>query len=152
VIFEGSLLLRADVSRVWDFLLDMNKVSSCVPGIQSVKQIDSDAFEGTITAAVGPMSGNFSFRARITERRPPAELVGAIDGTDSVTKSRVTGETAIRLTAVRDGETELAYRSTVEIQGRLAILGELVLRATGNLMLRETTERLRKQVEAVETA
>ena len=147
MIFEGSAPLRAALSRVWDFLLDMQQVSACVPGIQDVVQIDAETFDGTILAQVGPISGRFSFRAQIIERRPPSELTATISGTDSVTKSAVSGEVTVRLAAAGDEHTLLFYRSTVNVKGRLAILGEILLRATGNLMLQETIERMRKRLE-----
>lgn len=144
--------IRAEVPAVCNFLLDMNQISACVPGIESVTQIDEETFEGTILAQVGPISGRFTFRARIVERRPPDEIVAAIDGTDSVTRSKVNGEMRIRLNGIGEDQTGLSYRSTVNVQGRLAILGELMLRATGNLMLQETSERVRKRLEGTEPA
>lgn len=151
MIFQGSLPIRAEVPEVWDFLLDVNRVATCVPGMQSATAIDEETFEGTIVAEVGPISGRFTFRAHIVERKPPDELIAAIDGTDSVTRSKVSGQVAIHLNGAGD-QTELSYRSTVNVQGRLAILGELVLRATGNMMLQETSERVRKRLEGIETA
>jgi carbon monoxide dehydrogenase subunit G len=42
--------------------------------------------------------------------------------------------------------TDLAYHASVEIKGRLAILGEMVLRATAGLLVEESTKRLRQRL------
>src|SRR5579862_9691494 len=97
MIFEGQARLDAGIQTVWDLLLDMNQVAACVPGLQNAQQIDEDSFEGSVKASVGPLSGVFAFRAAITDRRPPDHLLGAIDGLDSVTKSRITGDVSIDL-------------------------------------------------------
>jgi carbon monoxide dehydrogenase subunit G len=47
--------------------------------------------------------------------------------------------------------TSLGYRAVVNIQGRLAILGEMVIRATAAVILEEFAKRLRTQLAATET-
>jgi len=148
VIFSGGLTLTADPGSVWRTLLDVDAVAQCIPGLQSAAQIDDHTFDGVIEATVGPISGRFSFRAQIIESDPRKELVAHFDGSDSVTKSAVTGDTTVTLVALDAARTQLSYQSTVKVAGRLAILGEIVLRATGDLLLRETTERLRTRIEA----
>jgi carbon monoxide dehydrogenase subunit G len=145
--FEGRAELAAGAQSVWDLLLDLDRVAACVPGLLDARQIDDDTFEGSVKAAVGPISGMFAFRSTIVERRPPEHLQAAITGADSVTKSRITGDVDVDLKAVSPTETLLTYRSSIKVDGRLALLGEMVLRATGNMMLREMVERLRRQVE-----
>jgi carbon monoxide dehydrogenase subunit G len=48
------------------------------------------------------------------------------------------------LLRVADDKTALAYRADLKIKGRLAILGDMVLRATATLILQEFARRLNK--------
>ena len=75
MIFEGKIDLDVPIAKTWDFLIDINKFSSCLPGLQEVKQIDDKTFDGVIAANVGPISGKFSFRAMIVESKPPDQMV-----------------------------------------------------------------------------
>jgi carbon monoxide dehydrogenase subunit G len=145
--FEDSVTLDAPAGEVWDLLLDVNRFSACMPGIEEVEQVDERTFRGKIQAEVGPMSGQFAFKARITDSRPPTELAADVEGTDSVTKSRLNAHMGMNLTALSDSRTELAYRTQVEVHGRLAILGDMLLRATAGLLLEEFIKRLRRQLE-----
>ncbi len=145
--FEDKLLIKAPAKEVWDFLLDVNRFAACMPGVDHVSQIDERTFDGVITASVGPMSGKFNFRAHIIESNPPTELAAKVEGTDSVTKSTLTSDVNMTLTAISDAETELQQKANVEIKGRLAILGDMVVRATATLLLEEFGKRLRKQLE-----
>jgi carbon monoxide dehydrogenase subunit G len=144
MIFEGKVELDVPVNKAWDFLIDINKFSACLPGIEEVKQIDDKTFEGVLAAAVGPISGKFSFRSTILESRPPEQMLVRTEGTDSVTKSTVNADMRVDLRAVAENETEMAYRANVNIKGRLAILGDMVLRATATLILQEFAKRLQK--------
>jgi carbon monoxide dehydrogenase subunit G len=144
MILDGKIDLDVPVQKAWDFLIDINKFSTCLPGIDEVKQVDDKTFDGIISAAVGPISGKFNFRSTILESRPPEQMVVRTEGTDSVTKSAVHAEMTVDLLPVSESKSQMDYKADVRINGRLAILGDMVLRATATLILQEFTRRLRK--------
>lgn len=145
--FDGNIRIKAEPGRVWDLLMDVDRFSSCVPGVEGIRTVDERTFDGTIIAAVGPISGKFDFCARIVDTTPPSAMVSALEGTDSVTKSTVTAHTILTVTELDAGETDLGYASTVDIKGRLAILGDMVIRATATLVLEEFGKRVRLALE-----
>ena len=53
----------------------------------------------------------------------------------------MTSEITMDLTALEAGETELSYAATVDVKGRLAIIGDMVLRATGAQVIEEFVGR-----------
>jgi len=144
MIFDGKIDLDVPVRQAWEFLIDINKFSTCLPGIDEVKQIDDKTFDGIISATVGPISGKFSFRSTIVESRPPDQMVVRTEGTDSVTKSTVNADMTVDLREISENKTEMDYRADIKIKGRLAILGDMVLRATATLILQEFARRLHK--------
>ena len=146
MIFDGKIDLDVPVDNAWDFLIDINKFSACLPGIEEVKQIDDKTFEAALVAAVGPISGKFTFRATIVESQPPDQMVVRTEGTDSVTKSTVNADMTVDLRKLTDNKTQMDYKADIKIKGRLAILGDMVLRATATLILQEFTRRLHKEL------
>jgi uncharacterized protein len=144
MIFDGKIDLDVPVQKAWEFLIDINKFSTCLPGIDEVKQIDDKTFDGIISATVGPISGKFNFRSTIVESRPPEQMVVRTEGTDSVTKSTVNADMTVDLRSISDTKSQMDYQADVKIKGRLAILGDMVLRATATLILQEFTRRLRQ--------
>ena len=144
MIFDGKIDLNVPIEEAWDFLIDINKFSACLPGIEEVKQIDDKTFEGVLSASVGPISGKFSFRSTIVESQPPNQMAVRTEGTDSVTKSTVNADMMVDLKKVAEQKTEMDYKADVKIKGRLGILGDMVLRATATLILQEFARRLHK--------
>ena len=144
MILDGKIDLDVPTEKAWDFLIDINKFSTCLPGIDEVTQIDDKTFDGVISATVGPISGKFSFRSTILESKPPAQMVVRTEGTDSVTKSRVEADMTVDLHGISESKSQMDYQANVKITGRLAILGDMVLRATATLILQEFTRRLHK--------
>lgn len=144
MILDGKIDLDVSVEKAWNFLIDINKFSTCLPGIDEVKQIDDKTFDGIISATVGPISGKFNFRSTIVGSRPPEQMVVRTEGTDTITKSAVNADMTVDLRRVSDVKSQMAYKADVKIKGRLGIVGDMVLRATATLILQEFTKRLHK--------
>jgi 2-furoyl-CoA dehydrogenase large subunit len=145
---EGTIAIAAPPEAVWAVMIDPRDLAACVPGVSDVRQVDDRTFEGSVRASVGPIDGDFSFRSVLAEQTFPDELVVDVEGTDSVTKSRVVAHIAASLTSTSADSTTLAYRATITTKGRLAIIGDMVLRATAGVMIGQVTRCLRSRLEA----
>lgn len=143
----GTIAIAAPATQVWTLVIDPIGLAGCVPGVREVVPVDDRTFDGSIVVAVGPMEGDFSFRSVITEARFPDQLRVEMNGLDSVTKSRLEAMVAAGLTETAAGTT-LAYVAEIKVHGRLAILGEMVLRATASMMIAQVTRCLRTRLEA----
>lgn len=148
MVFEGKISVNVPPDETWDFVLDIRKFASCMPGLDKIEQIDERTFDGVITAKVGPISGHFNFRSSIVESQAKEALKVRIEGSDSVTGSTLTANVDARLEQPSERQTDLEYRAEVEIKGRLAILGDMIIRATASLILDEFSKRLRTALEA----
>ena len=125
MIFEGKIDLDVPAAKTWDFLIDINKFSSCLPGLQEVKQIDDKTFDGVIAANVGPISGKFSFRAMIVESKPPEQMVVKTEGT---VKDEMSGQEVNEEGFFSDYKdvqgTKQAHKFSVKRAGKLFMEGE----------------------------
>lgn len=145
---SGTIEIAAPPRAVWELLVDPVSLAGCVPGVQEVRQVDGQTFEGRITAQVGPMEGQFSFTSVLARSTFPDDLEVVVDGLDSVTKSRLEFHVRAAVAETAPGRTTLTYDATVKVKGRLAILGEMILRATASLMIAEATKCLRSRLES----
>lgn len=142
----GGIEIGAPADRVWALIIDPMSLSSCIPGVSDVRQVDERTFQGSITASVGPIDGDFAFTATLTKREFP-DLEVWLEGMDSVTKSRLEATVAASLTSTNPSQSSLAYTARISVNGRLAILGEMILRATAGLMITEVTRCLGARLE-----
>jgi 2-furoyl-CoA dehydrogenase large subunit len=145
---EGTIDIAAPPDAVWAVMIDPTDLAACVPGVSEVRQVDERTFEGSVRASVGPIDGDFRFRSVLVTTEFPDELVVEVDGTDSVTNSRIVARIEAALTSTSDESTTLAYRANVNTKGRLAIIGDMVLRATAGMMIGQVTKCLRSRLEA----
>ncbi len=145
--YQGKVEFKTLPSTVWDTVLDMEQFVACFPGIDNVVMIDDRTFEGGMKARVGPVSGDFTFRAQIVDAEAPVRLRAEVEGVDSLTKSTMTADITMALAALGEDRTQLEYSSEVKIKGRLGIIGDMVIRATGAQVIEEFFNRLRDRVE-----
>lgn len=150
--YQGKVTVHADRQEVWDFVLDVDKFAACMPGVENLKLLDERTFEGVMRAKVGPVSGEFAFQAQIVDSEAPVRLSAQVEGTDTLTKSTMTADIQMQLAEAGPDETEITYESEVKIKGRLAIIGDMVIRATGAQVIEEFFKRLRERIEGTPAA
>jgi len=143
---DGRIEIAASPDAVWDVVIDPLSLAGCVPGVQEANRVDDRTFTGRIQASVGPIDGQFTFESVITRAEKP-ELDVEMQGIDSVTKSRLTTTMQVALEPA-GAATVLTYHAQVNVKGRLAILGEMVLRATAAVMVGNVTKCLKRRLEA----
>lgn len=143
----GSIEIAAPAAAVWDVIIDPTDLAACVPGVSAVRQVDATTFEGAVRAAIGPIDGDFTFRSVIARADYPTALVIDVTGVDSVTRSRVVAHIEAGLQSDGSASTRLDYAATITAKGRLAIIGEMVLRATAGMMIGQVTRCLRDRLE-----
>lgn len=149
---EGTIEIAASVGSVWPVVTDPRDLATCVPGVRGLQRMDDSTFEGTLEIALGPMRGAFDFRAAIAERELGRALAAVVDGRDSVTRSDVRVTIEVVLEPVTPSTTRLSYDAVVEARGRIAILGEMVLRATASHLIAHVVACLRARLEPAASA
>lgn len=146
---DGSIQIAAARDAVWKVVIDPLDLAACVPGVSDVRQVDARTFEGTLRVAVGPLDGDFSFRSVLTRMNEPSDLIVEVEGVDSMTRSSVLARIDVALARDAADLTTVAYVATVTTKGRLAIIGDMVLRATAGVVVGQVTRCLRSRLEAV---
>src|SRR5437879_748134 len=65
---ENEFEVGAPPGRVYAFLLDVNRVVTCMPGAELAEVVDPETFKGRVRIKVGPITVAYNGTARIAER------------------------------------------------------------------------------------
>lgn len=144
---EESFTVRAPVQKVWDFLMDLERMGACIPGCEAVNPVDENIFEVTIKAKLGFVTARPTLRITVYDKRPPFHLKSSARGKDSDGASTFDLKNLLDLKAVSEDETEVGLRSEVNIVGKLARFGFHIFREKFKQQNREFTSNLKSRLE-----
>jgi uncharacterized protein len=134
---ENSFDVPAPVERVWNYMLDVERVVVCMPGAELTERIDDSHFKGKLNVKLGPVSLAWAGQVAMDEVDEAARTVvlkakgmeqrGKGSASATVTSTLESGEGSTKVTIVQD----------LSIQGQAAQFGRG--------MMQEVTAKLTKQ-------
>ena len=149
VKMSKTFSIRAPISDVWDFMTDVEKVSTCIPGAQYEEALGENQHAVMLVIKVGPIKS--TYRSTVSIRSMDSEnntiqIEGK--GTDTKGKGGATMEMVGKLTENEDGATEINGDSTVTIQGMLAQFGSRMVEDVSNQLFIQFTNSLAAKLES----
>ena len=148
---EGSFTLEAPIRTVWDYLLNIEEMSQCIPGVSALETIDTKSYRGELQIKVGPIKATFGGTVTLLELEPPHRLVAEIVADDRRNASQVKATFTSILKSLADG-TEVTYTIDANVRGRLAQFGQAVAQSTAKKMAAAFGSCMQEKIDAGEAA
>jgi len=148
VEMSKTFSIRAPIRDVWDFMTDVEKVSTCIPGAQYEDDLGDNQHSVMLVIKVGPIRSSYRSTVSIRSMDDESytiEIEG--QGTDTKGKGGATMEMVGKLTENEDGTTEINGDSTVKIQGMLAQFGSRMVEDVSNQIFLQFTRSLAAKLE-----
>jgi len=142
--FEGTYQIRAPREKVWDFVIDPNKIGKCLPDLKSLEVAPDNSFTAIARVGVGFMKGDFKFQLAIVEQTPPSHA--RLKGVGTGVGSSVNMDTSMDLLEA-EGSTKLTYKADVQIGGTLASVGQRVIGSTEEKTIADVFACVKKTLE-----
>ena len=148
VALSKTFTIRAPISAVWDFMTNVEKVCTCIPGAQYKQNIGENQHSVMLLVKVGPIKS--SYRSTVSIRsldneNYTIEIEG--QGTDTKGKGGATMELVGVLSENENGTTEINGDSTITIQGMLAQFGSRMVEDVSNQLFIQFTNSLAAKLE-----
>jgi carbon monoxide dehydrogenase subunit G len=141
-----SFLITEAPEKLWEFFEQVDEVARCVPGVESVEQVDADNSKVRMTQAVGPMTATFDLKMRITRREPQALMeFTAIGRAVRGAAGNVRSTNVVRLAPEGDG-TRVALEADVAMGGMLGTVGQKVIAKQAGKMTKDFAESLERRL------
>ena len=140
--------VNAPSNDVWNFMTDVKKVSTCIPGAEYLEDLGGNKLSVMLVVKVGPIKSKYRgevYLKNIDEEKQVIEIEGK--GTDVKGKGGANMELNGSITAKEDGLTEVVGDSTVTIQGMLAQFGSRMVEDVSNQLFLQFTKSLSAKLE-----
>jgi uncharacterized protein len=151
VILDQKVSIPAQPDRVWDFLMDVPTMSRCVPGVETVEEIDEDTFIGALKVRVGPISVKLEGKATITERnRDEWRARAHVEAADRRIRGAVNANSTLELHPAGDGITEMTVHTDAAVLGKLGEFGQAIMRRKADQIMAQFVENMAKEIGSEE--
>ncbi|HKJ94481.1 MAG TPA: carbon monoxide dehydrogenase subunit G [Gammaproteobacteria bacterium] len=128
--------------EVWDALNDPDVLRACVPGCESLDEIEDGKFEALVRAKVGPVKARFRGHVSVVDPDPPNGYVLRFEGQGGAA-GFAKGEASVRLSEGEEGEgCTLTYDASAQVGGKLAQVGSRLVQGAARKMADEFFDNL----------
>ncbi|MGI8749477.1 MAG: SRPBCC family protein [Thermoleophilaceae bacterium] len=150
---EQSFCVQAPADRVWEALIDVQRVAPCLPGAEITDASDDGKYRGNFTAKLGPTTAAY---------RGELEMESVDEASRTVTM-RASGQdkrgqggakaTIVSVLSEDGGATRVDVDTDFTITGRLARFGRGgMIKDISNRLLKDFSACLTETIESMPTA
>ena len=147
MIIDQNVTIQAPPEKVWDFMMDVPAVSTCVPGVEEVEQIGPDKYKGVIAIKIGPIALHMKGQVTLVEQdRENWQARMDVEATDRRIPGAVNAKAWMKLTPRVDGQTDLAIHTDASILGKLGQFGQGVMKKKADQIIGQFAENMSRKL------
>jgi carbon monoxide dehydrogenase subunit G len=148
VLIENTFDVGASPDTVYAFLLDINRVAGCVPGVELSELVDPDTFTGKVKIKVGPITVAYSGNAKIVERDAGNHSARIQFSGRETTGPGGTEGVANMSVAEAEGHSHVKVVADFVVRGRVANFGRGVMEDVSRRLVNQMADCIKAQLEA----
>jgi len=138
VNFEHRCTIPVAREALWQFLMDVPQMASCVPGVESVTASGDDQYSGRMRVKVGPIHLTLQGVMTIQERdQQQWRAVTRAEANDRRVGGGVHFTAHMTLVESGPAATELAIQTQARLLGKLGEFGQPVIRKQADVIIAE---------------
>lgn len=142
---ENEFTVDAPVDEAWGVMLDLERVTPCLPGASLTEQ-EGDEYRGKMTVRLGPVKQEYSGTVKFEETdEDDRRAVLKADGKDQ--RGQGTASATITSTmSEENGSTKVHVETDMQLTGRAAQFGRGVQQDVAAKLLTQFAECLEKEI------
>jgi uncharacterized protein len=148
VKLEQSFEVHAPLERVWETLIDVERVAPCLPGAE-VTHCEGDTYQGIFSVRLGPTTAAYRGELKMEELDEASHRV-TMRATGQDQRGQGTAKASIVSTMRKEGDvTQVEVETDFTITGRLARFGRGgMIQDISNRLMQEFADCLQQRIEA----
>jgi carbon monoxide dehydrogenase subunit G len=142
--FDNSFSVAKPIDEVWGTMLDLERVIPCVPDARVLERTSDTTVTAEVKIRLGSMSMNYAGPTEIIER-DDAQHRALLSARAKEAGGQGNAEAKVEITLAEAGDgTEAKLHSDVIVTGKAAQMGEGIIAAVTEGMIKEFAENLGK--------
>jgi carbon monoxide dehydrogenase subunit G len=127
--------------------MDMRNIAHCLPGVEDLRQVDAETYDGTLRMKVGPIALALQGTLHV-EAKDRAQWHGAMraEAKDRRLGGGVRARFGMDLVEKGAAETEMHVTLEAHVLGKIGEFGQPVMRKKADAMLQEFARQVSEQL------
>ncbi len=147
--FSQTCTILAPRERLWDFLMDVPRVSKCLPGVERVEPAGENTYQGLFRVRLGPISIGLTGNVTIEEQsREGWRAALRADATDRKLGGGMRARARMTLEPAGEGATTLTVETDLTVLGKIGEFGQPIIRKKADALLQEFAANIRAALTA----
>jgi uncharacterized protein len=149
VKLEQEFAVEAPLERVWEALIDVERVAPCLPGAEITEAGDDGSYRGNFTVRLGPTTASYRGELRLESVDEQAR-VATMQAKGQDKRGQGSAKASIVSRLQQEGQsTRVEVQTDFTITGRLARFGRGgMIEDVSNRLMRDFADCLQKTIEA----
>jgi carbon monoxide dehydrogenase subunit G len=145
--FEHEFYLSLPIDKAWAVVTDIERIAPCMPGAQ-LEEANGDSYKGSVKVRVGPITTQYRGTAVIVEKDAAARRM-VLDGKGADSFGQGNAAAAVVGLLHDEGErTRVTLTTDLQISGKVAQLGQGVMKDVSAKLLKQFVTNLEKKLSA----
>jgi len=145
---ENEFQVKAPLERVWNYVLDVERLAPCAPGAELTEVVDERTWKGRLNVKVGPIAMSFAGKVVLQERDDGAHrAVLKAEGREQKGRGAATAVVTSTMEAAGDG-TKVVMETDLSISGAAAQYGRGMIGDISQRMTDEFARCLEERITA----
>lgn len=149
---KETLQVDAPIERVWAFVIDPERVVTCLPGASLEEVVDDRNFLGTVKVKVGAITTKYKGKILFNEVDPQARTLQMIAEGRETGGGTAKGTIDIRVNALPEGPIELVTEASVDLTGRVMQVGRGMIQGVSHQLFKQFAASAKEILEAEDEA
>ena len=132
---SGTYTFDADNEAVWNILMDPDAIANALPGVDKFDPVDGEdlSWNARMKISMAAINGNYGGTLRMSDVEPMTRYRLIVNGEGQ--QSIISGNAVIHLDYDETSQqTLLNWEAEANISGKLARVGQRVIKAAANMM------------------
>lgn len=151
VEIENQFEVAASPDRVYSFLLDVNRVVTCMPGAELSEVVDPTTFKGKVRIKVGPITVSYNGTASISERDDAARSATLqAEGRETSGPGSARATARMSVADANGGGSTVRLVTDYTVAGRIANFGRGVMEDVSKRLVSQMADCIKANLETAE--
>lgn len=149
---KETLQVEAPIERVWDFVVDPQRVVTCMPGAALDEVVDDKTFLGTVKVKLGAITTKYKGRVEFANVDAQAHSIQMVAEGRETGGGTAKGTIDMRVNELPEGPVELVIEAGIDLTGRVMQVGRGMIQGVSHQLFKQFAASAKEILEAEDEA